>query len=86
MVHIQHGIGRYLGLEKMQTASGLQDAFVLEYANKEKLFVLASNIHLIQKFIGLKGRPPKINRLGTKEWQKVKIAPKRQLPWSPLVY
>ena len=72
VVHIQHGIGRYLGLEKMQTAGGLQDAFVLEYANKEKLFVLASNIHFIQKFIGLKGRPPKINRLGIKEWQKVK--------------
>ena len=72
VVHIQHGIGRYLGLEKIQSANGPRDAFVLEYANKEKLFVLASNIHLIQKFIGLKGRPPKINRLGTPEWQKIK--------------
>ena len=72
VVHVQHGIGRYLGLEKINTARGIQDAFVIEYANKEKLFVPASNIHLIQKFIGLKGRPPKINRLGTKEWQKIK--------------
>ena len=72
VVHVQHGIGRYLGLEKIKAAGGLQDAFVIEYANKEKLFVPASNIHFIQKFIGLKAHPPKINRLGTREWQKIK--------------
>lgn len=72
VVHIQHGIGRYLGLEKMKAPSGLQDVFVIEYAAKEKLYVPASNIHLIQKFIGLKGCAPKVNRLGSNEWQAVK--------------
>src|SRR3989338_1359920 len=79
VVHVQHGIGRYLGLEKIKAAGGLQDAFVIEYANKEKLFVPASNIHFIQKFIGLKGRPPKINRLGTREWQKIKNRAKKAI-------
>ena len=72
VVHVQHGIGRYLGLEKAQTPKGIKDHFVIEYANREKLFVPGSGVHLIQKFIGLKGRAPKINRLGTKEWLAIK--------------
>ena len=65
VVHTSHGIGRYISQQK--------DAFVIEYANKERLFVPAKDCHLIQKFIGLKGRAPKINRLGTNEWQKTKL-------------
>ena len=65
VVHASHGIGRYINQQK--------DAFVIEYANKERLFVPAKDCHLIQKFIGLKGRAPKINRLGTNEWQKTKL-------------
>ena len=65
VVHTSHGIGRYINQQK--------DAFVIEYANKERLFVPAKDCHLIQKFIGLKGRAPKINRLGTNEWQKTKL-------------
>lgn len=64
VVHTSHGIGRFIGRQ--------EDSFVIEYANKEKLFVPAKDCHLIQKFIGLKGARPKINRLGTNEWQKTK--------------
>ena len=64
VVHTSHGIGRFISQQK--------DSFVIEYANKEKLFVPAKDCHLIQKFIGLKGARPKINRLGTNEWQKTK--------------
>lgn len=72
VVHVQHGIGRYQGIEKIDTPLGKKDHFIIEYANGEKLFVASNDTHLIQKFIGLKGRAPKINRLGTKEWQGIK--------------
>ncbi len=64
VAHTSHGIGRFIGRQ--------ENSFVIEYANKEKLFVPAKDCHLIQKFIGLKGARPKINRLGTNEWQKTK--------------
>jgi transcription-repair coupling factor (superfamily II helicase) len=73
VVHIRHGIGRYLGIEKITTAQGEKDHFVIEYAKKEKLFVPAGEAHLIQKYIGLKGNGrPRINRLGTNEWASLK--------------
>lgn len=75
VVHVQHGIGKYLGIEKIGAKGenkGKEEYFVIEYANREKLFVPGSDAHLIQKFIGLKGRLPKINRLGTKEWSAAK--------------
>lgn len=64
VAHTSHGIGRFISQQ--------ENSFVIEYANKEKLFVPAKDCHLIQKFIGLKGARPKINRLGTNEWQKTK--------------
>lgn len=79
VVHIQHGVGRYLGMEKGPGPQGARDCFVIEYANREKLFVPAQDAHLIQKYVGLKGRAPKINRLGTKEWEAVKNKVKKNL-------
>lgn len=72
VVHVQYGIGRFKGIEKIEDARGRRECFVIEYAENEKLFVRTSDAHLIQKFIGLKGRTPKINRLGTNEWLAAK--------------
>ncbi len=60
VVHIKYGIGKYLGIQKIEG----RDSFVLEYEKSEKLFVPVFDAHLIQKFIGIKGFRPKINRLG----------------------
>ena len=78
-VHVRHGIGRYLGVEKIVTAQGQKDNFVIEYANKEKLFVPAGDAYLIQKYIGLKGRAPRLNRLGTNEWSSLKNRVKKEI-------
>lgn len=72
LVHIQHGIGRYLGRDRIETPQGIKDHFVLEYANREKLFVPCSDAHLIQKYIGLKRQAPPINRLGAGDWLALK--------------
>lgn len=77
LVHIQHGIGRYLGIDKIETPQGARDHFAIEYANKEKLFVPCEQAHLIQKYIGLKGRAPRANRLGSGEWAALKRRVKR---------
>jgi transcription-repair coupling factor (superfamily II helicase) len=72
VVHNQHGVGIYAGMQKLPAASGTGDHLCIEYAGKEKLFVPLSSAHLIQKYIGIKGRQPKVNRLGSKEWLTLK--------------
>lgn len=72
VVHNQYGVGIYAGMQKLPAAGGINDHLCIEYAGKEKLFVPLSSVHLIQKYIGIKGRQPKINRLGSKEWLTVK--------------
>ena len=72
VVHNQHGLGIYAGMQKLPAPQGTSDHLCIEYAGKEKLFVPAESSHLIQKYIGIKGRRPKLNRLGSKEWLAVK--------------
>lgn len=78
VVHNQYGVGIYAGMQKLPAAQGtspprgIGDHLCIEYAGKEKLFVPAASAHLIQKYIGIKGRRPKVNRLCSKEWLAVK--------------
>lgn len=72
VVHEKCGIGVYRGLEKIEVDGAVRDYLVIEYAEGGKLYVLASETDRIQKFRSRDGRPPKINRLGGSEWQKVR--------------
>ncbi len=72
VVHNQYGIGRYLGKDKLKAQNQPQDHLILEYAGGDKLFVPFEQSHLISKYVGFGGRPPKLYRLGSKEWLKVK--------------
>jgi len=71
-VHTQHGVGRYLGIDKIAAKDGFKDHFVLEYEGGDKLYVPTDHLNLIQKYIGFEHRRPKLFKLGSKEWQKVK--------------
>ena len=71
-VHVQHGIGKYLGMERLKTAKGPEDHLVLEYADGDRLYVPTSQLHLVQKYIGFEGRAPRLNTLGTDAWQRTK--------------
>lgn len=84
VVHNQHGVGIYEGMQKLPAPGGRRDHFCIEYANKEKLFVPAESGHLIQKYIGIKGRRPKVNRLGSKEWLTVKNRVKKGIETAAL--
>lgn len=71
-VHSQHGIGRYMGINKLQVKDKFQDHFILEYDGGDKLYVPTDQLHLIQKYIGFEHRPPRLYKLGSPEWQRVK--------------
>ncbi|MFC1703990.1 transcription-repair coupling factor [Candidatus Omnitrophota bacterium] len=75
-VHVHHGVGQYLGIEKLRTDSRYQDHFVLQYDGGDKLYVPTEHMHLIQKYISFQGRP-KVHKLGSKEWQRIKNRAKK---------
>lgn len=72
VVHINYGIGIYRGIKKLKAGGRLEDFLVIEYDKKDILYVPVKEVHLVQKYIGFVGKKPKIYRLGTKQWQKIK--------------
>lgn len=72
VVHNQHGIGRFLGMDKIKVQGRLKDHLVIEYDRQEKLFVPLEQMNLVQKYIAFHIRRPKLYRLGTKEWLRTK--------------
>jgi transcription-repair coupling factor (superfamily II helicase) len=72
IVHLNHGIGRYLGIKKLEIDGAGREYLEIEYANEDRLFVPTDQIGLIQKYIGIEEKPPRINRLGGADWQKAK--------------
>lgn len=72
IVHIKHGIGRFLGIEKIKIKNQEKDHLAIEYANNDKLYVPIDKAHLVQKYISFEGRSPKIYRLGSGEWERIK--------------
>jgi len=76
VVHVEYGIGVYKGIEKLKTDSKFRDHIVIEYADNDRLFLPVDEMHLIQKYIGFEGRPPRIYKLGANLWKKMKYAAK----------
>ncbi|AUB82388.1 transcription-repair coupling factor [Candidatus Thiodictyon syntrophicum] len=72
VVHEDHGVGRYLGLETL-TVGGLTTEFLtLEYAKGDKLYVPVSSLHLISRYTGASPENAPLHRLGGDQWDKVK--------------
>jgi transcription-repair coupling factor (superfamily II helicase) len=87
VVHNQYGIGRFLGLQKIKVQDRAKDHLVIEYENQEKLYVPAESMHLVQKYIAFQIRKPKLNRLGSGEWLRIKNRAKKgiqKLAWDLL--
>lgn len=72
IVHITHGIGRYLGVESLEVGGHIKDYFSLSYAGGDKLYVPTNQVDLIQKYVGTAAKPPKLSKLGGTEWAKAK--------------
>ena len=72
VVHIDHGIGRFRGLQTITTDGQATEFLTLEYANDAKLYVPVSSLHLISRYSGAEQEAVPINHLGTDQWQKTK--------------
>ena len=72
VVHENHGLGIYRGIEKVEIDKVTKDYIKIEYDKGGALFILASNLEYLQKFAGADAKKPKLNKLGTQEWQKTK--------------
>lgn len=72
VVHENYGLGIYQGIEKMDVDGVLKDYIKIEYAAKSNLYILATQLELLQKYAGADATPPKLNKLGTQEWTRTK--------------
>lgn len=72
VVHEKHGLGIYLGIEKIEVDRVTKDYIAIEYSGGAKLFILVSQLDLIQKYSSKESRKPKLNKLGGTEWEKTK--------------
>jgi transcription-repair coupling factor (superfamily II helicase) len=72
VVHVNHGIGEFKGIERISAAGNERDYITLEYADGERLFLPIEQVNLVQRYIGQEGRKPKLDSLGGRGWQKRK--------------
>lgn len=71
VVHIDHGIGVYRGIEKHRVGKRIVDHIVLEYAEGDRLYLPFEDVHLLQKYVGFERRPH-LHKLGSREWERTK--------------
>ncbi|XP_014680355.1 PREDICTED: transcription-repair-coupling factor-like, partial [Priapulus caudatus] len=72
VVHEEHGIGRYLGMQKLTTDDIEQEYITLEYAKGDKLYVPVASLHLISRYSGASAEKAPLHKLGTDLWDKVR--------------
>ena len=79
VVHIEHGIGIYKGILPLQINGFTKDFILIEYQDRDKLYVPVDDLRLVQKFIGSEKFKPKIDRLGSPIWKNTKKKVKKQI-------
>ena len=72
VTHIDHGIGKFGGLQKIDVEGKKQEAIKLVYGERDVLYLSIHSLHKITKFNGKDGKPPKIYKLGSKAWKVLK--------------
>lgn len=79
VTHIDHGIGRYSGLEKIEINGKTQEVVRLLFKNNDLLYVSIHSLHKISKYIGKDGSEPALNKIGSDTWANLKRKAKRQV-------
>ncbi len=72
VVHSRYGVGRFLGVKKLKLKEKEDYYFELEYENKDKLYVSKEESHFVQKYMNFTLKRPRLSRLGSKEWLRLK--------------
>jgi len=79
IVHVDHGVGKFAGLLRTNINGRMQEVIKLVYQNNDILFVSIHSLHKLAKYRGKEGVPPKINRIGSGQWEKMKNKTKSKL-------
>ena len=79
VTHIDYGVGRFSGLEKIEVNGHTQEVIRLIYKNNDTLYISIHGLHKISRYIGKEGTPPTLNRLGSNTWQVLKQKTKKQV-------
>lgn len=76
VVHVNHGIGKYVGVETLEVGGVHKDYLHIRYAGDDKLYVPTDQVGLLQKYIGSEGEVPRLSKMGGSDWLKVKTKAK----------
>ena len=79
VTHIDYGVGRFSGLEKIETNGKQQEVIRLVYKNNDTLYISIHGLHKISRYVGKEGQAPTLNRLGSNTWQVLKQKTKKHV-------
>lgn len=79
VTHIDHGIGKFGGLQKIDVEGKPQEAIKLIYGDRDILYLSIHSLHKISKYTGKDGKPPQIYKLGSQAWKKLKAKTKSKV-------
>ena len=79
VTHIDHGVGVFSGLEKIEVGGQMQETVRLIYAGNDILYVGIQSLHKISKYVGKEGNEPRVNKLGTETWSNLKKKTKKRI-------
>jgi len=79
VVHVDHGVGKFSGLEKLEVEGGYQEAIRLLYRDNDILYVSIHSLHRVSKYSAKEGVAPKVNKLGSPAWKNLKAKTKARV-------
>lgn len=79
VVHMDHGIGRFSGLVRLPIGDKIQEVIKISYLNNDSVFVSIHALHKVSKYKGKEGESPKLNKLGSGAWERVKAKTKSKI-------
>ncbi|MCL2719804.1 MAG: transcription-repair coupling factor [Treponema sp.] len=79
IVHVNHGIGQFKGIERLTSFGHERDYIKIEYAGEETVFVPVEQLNLVQRYIGNEGQAPRLDTLGSKSWENRKNKVKKSV-------
>ena len=79
VTHMDHGVGRYSGLEKLEINGKTQESVRLIYHNNDVLYVGINSLHKISKYVGKEGTAPRLNKIGSDAWKTLKRKTKKKV-------
>lgn len=79
VVHVDHGVGRFGGLIRIPNGDTMQEVIKIIYQNDDVVFVSIHSLHKVSKYRGKEGEPPRLNKLGTGSWERLKERTKTKI-------